>query len=264
MNQNTDEKILIEAGLSEEQSAIYSALLDKGPLKAGSISSWTGLKRGLVYKVLDQLENMGLISQKGGEGTVAVFSPNHPSRLAEIMEQKEKSFALAKETVSFSLGALSSKFNLLSGKPNIQFYEGKDGVNKVLEDTLNTKGEVLTYADIEIVDKYFKEINEQYVIKREKLNIKKRALIIENDFSKKYFNDLYNKDPKYFSITNIKIAKTLISEVEGAIQIYENKIGIITISNENLISIIIEDERINKLFKSLFEALYTTSEVFKP
>ncbi|MFA6514679.1 MAG: helix-turn-helix domain-containing protein [Candidatus Paceibacterota bacterium] len=264
MNQNTDEKILIEAGLSEEQSAIYSALLDKGPLKAGSIATWTGLKRGLIYKVLDQLENMGLVSKKGGDGTVAVFAPEHPSQLAVIMERKEKSFALAKETVNFSLGALSSKFNLLSGKPNVQFYEGKDGVEKVLEDTLNAKGEVLTYADIEIVEKYFKKINEQYVAKREKFNIKKRALIIENDFSKKFFNDLYNKDPEYFSITDVKMAKTSIYEVEGAIQIYENKIGIITISNENLISIIIEDERINKLFKSMFEALYLVSPRFIP
>ena len=133
--ENTNEKILIEAGLSEEQSAIYGALLDKGPLKAGAIASWTGLKRGLIYKVLDQLENMGLVSQKGGDGTVAVFAPEHPSRLAEIMERKEKSIALARETVLLSLGTLSSKFNLLSGKPNVQFYEGKDGVERVLNDS---------------------------------------------------------------------------------------------------------------------------------
>lgn len=264
MNQNTDEKILIEAGLSEEQSAIYSALLDKGPLKAGSISSWTGLKRGLVYKVLDQLENMGLISQKGGDGTVAVFSPNHPSRLSEIMEQKEKALALAKETVSFSLGALSSKFNLLSGKPNVQFYEGKEGVEKVLEDTLNSKDEILTYVDMEIVEKYFKEINNKYVEKRSKLGISKRLLVIENNFTNNLFNKWSKENPEFFSVTDLKMVKTPLEAVEGAIQIYENKIGIITISNENLISIIIEDIRINKLFKSMFEALYLVSPRFIP
>ena len=264
MNQNNDEKILIEAGLSEEQAAIYGSLLDKGPLKAGAISAWTGLKRGLIYKVLEQLEGMDLVSKKGGKGTVAVFAPEHPSHLKEMMERKEKSLAQAKEAVSFSLGALSSKFNLLSGKPNVQFFEGQEGIEKVLEDTLNTKDEILTYTDIEIVEKYFKEINERYVIKREKLGIKKRVLIIENNFSKAFFNNLYNKNPDYFSVTNIKMAKTPLNEIEGAIQIYENKIGVITISNDNLISIIIEDERINKLFKSMFEALYSVSNVFTP
>lgn len=262
--ENNDEKILIEAGLSEEQAAIYSALLDKGPLKAGAISSWTGIKRGLIYKVLDQLENMGLVSKKGGEGTVAVFVPEHPSHLTEIMERKEKSLAQAKEAVSFSLGTLSSKFNLLSGKPNVQFYEGKEGVQKVLEDTLNSKDEVLTYVDMEIIEKHFKEINDKYVEKRSKMGIKKRLLVIDNNFTNELFHKWNNEKPDFFSVTDLKMVKTPINETEGAIQIYENKIGIITISNENLISIIIEDVRINKLFKSMFEALYLVSPRFIP
>lgn len=262
--QNTDEKILIEAGLSEEQAAIYSSLLDKGPLKAGSISSWTGLKRGLIYKVLEQLESMGLVSRKGGDGTVAVFSPGHPSILAEMMDRKEKAFAQSKEAVMFSLGTLSSKFNLLSGKPNVQFFEGKEGVERILEDTLNTKDEVLTYVDMEIVEKHFKEINDKYVVRREKLGIKKRLLVIDNNFSQELFKKWNDEKPGYFNVTDLRMVKTSISEIEGAIQIYENKIGIITISNENLISIIIEDVRINKLFESMFEALYLTSPRFVP
>lgn len=252
MNQNTDEKILIEAGLSEEQSAIYSALLDKGPLKAGSISSWTGLKRGLVYKVLDQLENMGLISQKGGEGTVAVFSPNHPSRLTEIMEQKEKSFSLAKETVSFSLGALSSKFNLLSGKPNVQFFEGKEGIKKVLEDTLLVPSgtEIYTYADIEAITKYIPEINKEYSDKREKLKIKKRGLVLDTEKAHQIIKD-YHTD-----VTETKFIKSNIGEFETVIQIYENKISYITLKNDSMIGVIIEDSSIYKIHKAIFETLW--------
>ena len=60
------------------------------------------------------------------------------------------------------------------------------------------------------------------------------------------------------------MVKTSLQGIEGAIQIYENKIGIITVSKENLISIIIEDTRVNKLFKSMFEALYLVSPLFTP
>jgi hypothetical protein len=134
----------------------------------------------------------------------------------------------------------------------------------VLEETLNTKGEILTYLDIEIVEKHFKEINDKYVKEREKKNISKRLLVIENDFSKKLFKKWSEKNPDFFKITDLKMVKTPISEVEGTIQIYDNKIGLITISNDNLVSIIIEDSRINKLFKSIFEALYLTSSPFKP
>ena len=261
---HTDEKILIEAGLSEEQALIYGSLLDRGPQKASALSKWLGIKRGLVYKVLEQLEVMNLVEKKGGEGTVALFSPLHPSRLLDIIEARAKSILLTKETLTYSLGSLASKFNLLTGKPNIQFYEGKEGVQKVLEDTLNTKEEVLTYVDIEVVEKYFKEINDAYVAKREKKAIKKRILVIDTPFSHDLFKKRNSEDPEFFKVTDLKMVKTSLQGIEGAIQIYENKIGIITVSKENLISIIIEDTRVNKLFKSMFEALYLVSPLFTP
>lgn len=259
-----EENILIQAGLSQEQASVYQALLDKGPQKASDLSKWTGIKRGLIYKVLEQLENMNLASRNESEGTIAVFSPSHPSLLLANIERKEKEASLTKELVARTIGSLSSKFNLLSGKPNVQFFEGLEGVEKVLEDTLSAKEEILTYADIEIVDKHFKEVNSNYVKKREKLNIKKRALVIENDFSKNFYGKIHSENPEFFSLTSIKMVKTPIFEVEGALEIYDNKIGIITISNENLIGIIIEDERVSKLFRSMFEALYLASPSFTP
>jgi sugar-specific transcriptional regulator TrmB len=260
----TDEKILIEAGLSEEQALVYGHLLDRGPQKASALSKWLGIKRGLVYKVLEQLETMNLVEKKGGVGTVASFSPLHPSHLLEMIESRAKSILLTKETLTYSLGSLASKFNLLTGKPNVQFYEGKEGVQKVLDDTLNTDGEVLTYLDIEIVEKYFKDINDSYVTKREKKGIKKRILVIDNEYSNDLFKKRHVSDPEFFSVTDLRMVKTPLQGIEGAIQIYNNKIGIITISKDNLISIIIEDARIHQLFKSMFEALYLVSPKFTP
>jgi len=54
-------RILIDAGLSEEQALIYSTLIEKGPQRASSIATWIRIKRSLVYKVLEQLFSMGLI-----------------------------------------------------------------------------------------------------------------------------------------------------------------------------------------------------------
>lgn len=257
-----EENILIQAGLSQEQALAYQALLDRGPQKASDLSKWTGIKRGLIYKVLEQLESMSLVSKQGGPGTVATFSPAHPSLLLSNVERKEKEIALTKEILASSLGSLSSKFNLITGKPNVQFFEGLEGVEKVLEDTLNTKDEILTYVDMEIVEKYFKEINDKYVEKRSKLEIKKRLLVVENNFTNELFIKWNKENPNFFSVTDLKMVKTPLNEIEGAIQIYGNKIGIITISNDNLISIIIEDVRINKLFRSMFEALYLVSPNF--
>ena len=168
-----DENILKQAGLSEEQAVTYEALLEKGPQKATPLSSWTGIKRGLIYKVLEQLENMGLIEKKGGTGTVAVFYPNHPSVLLDKMERDKKNLELTKGVVSFGIGNLASKYNLLAGKPNIRFFEGKEGVANVLRDSFTSKTEILTLADNEAMNKYYPELNKENIEVRKKLDIKK-------------------------------------------------------------------------------------------
>ena len=99
-----EENILIQAGLSEEQALTYQSLLEKGPLKASDLSKWTGIKRGLIYKVLEQLENIGLVYKQDKTGTVAIFSPSHPSSLLLNIERKEKEMALTKEILVTSIG----------------------------------------------------------------------------------------------------------------------------------------------------------------
>src|SRR3989338_3023294 len=149
-----EENIIIEAGLSEEQALVYQSLLEGGPQKASPLSSWTGIKRGLIYKILEQLENMGLVEKRGGAGTVAVFSPNHPSLLLEKIERDKKNLELSKEMVQAGLGNLTSKYNLIAGKPNVRFFEGKEGIVNVVRDSYGSKTEILTYADNEAMNKY--------------------------------------------------------------------------------------------------------------
>jgi len=257
MTINTEERILIDAGLSEEQAIVYQALLEKGPQKASSLATWTGIKRSLVYKILSQLDHMGLVETKGGEGTVAIFSPNHPSLLMHIFEQKEKEMAMTKDILNSGLGQLTSKYNLLAGKPNVQFFEGLEGVKKVLEDTLTAPKdtEIYSYADIEAILKYIPKINEEYSNKRENLVIKKRGLVLDTPKAREVIKNYHTE------VTETRFIKTPISEFETVIQIYDNKISYITLKQESMIGVIIEDPSIYKIHKALFENLWNlTSE----
>ncbi len=254
MEQDNNEKILIEAGLSEEQSAVYSALLEKGPLKAGALSTWIGFKKGLVYKVLDQLENLGLIVKKGGDGTVTVFSPNSPNQLIEMMEQKEKSFLLSKEIIKSSVGNLSSKYNLITGKPNVQFFEGKEGIEKVLRDSLTSQTEILTFADNEAMNKYYPELNKENIETRKKSNIKKRIISIDTPF----IRELAKKDNP--EITERRLINSN-KKFEVATQIYDNKITFITLDPNKAIGVIIEDKAICEMQKIIFETLWENAKL---
>jgi len=244
-----EENILIQAGLSEEQAQIYQALLERGPQRASDLTKWVGLKRGLVYKVLEQLENMGLALKSEGKGTVAVFSPAHPSLLLSNIERKEKEIALTKEALTSSLGAFSSKYNLIAGKPNVQFFEGKEGIIKVLNDTLTiSKGsEICAYGDLESIMKYIPDINEEYSNRREKLGIKKRGFLLDNPKVREMVK-IYHTD-----VTENKFIRYNVPEMETIMQIYENKISYITLKENSMIGVIIEDPFIYKMQKAIFD-----------
>ncbi len=248
-----EENILIQAGLSEEQSLAYQALLDKGPQKASDLAKWTGIKRGLIYKVLEQLESIGLTSRSGGPGTVAIFSPAHPSLLLTNLERKEKEITLTKEILSSSLGALSSKFNLIAGKPNVQFFEGEEGAEKVAGDSIYSKTEILSYIDNEAVNKYLTDLNKKYVSERSKLNLKKRMLCVDSSYIRNHVKDM-DKDTTEVGI----IPK---SESFGTVmQIYDDKISYVTLSESKKIGVIIEDSDLAKMHRVIFQALWDKSE----
>lgn len=249
-----EENILIQAGLSEEQAQAYQSLLEKGPQRASDLAKWTGIKRGLIYKVLEQLETMGLVSKQGGPGTVATFSPLHPSLLLTNIERKEKELALNKEILSSAIGSLASKYNLVIGKPNVQFFEGKDGLKKVLWDSLSSQTEIYSYADIESIQKYISEINQEYVKKRENLKIQKKGIVLDTEFNRSYLKNYYK------NITDTKFIKITQAPFQTIMQIYDNKISYLTLENNKMIGVIIDDPYIYRMHKDLFEFMWNKGD----
>lgn len=245
--ENNNERILIEAGLSEEQAIIYSSLLEKGPQKASYLASWSGVKRSLVYKVLDQLESMGLVEKKGGKGTVATFSPMHPSTLMGMLDRKEKALSLAKEELNFSLGTLSSQFNLIFGKPHVQFYEGKNAVEFITNDMPKVEKEIRQFIDITDALNVYKDETIKSRDKRIKLGINKKMLVPNTPANQEYITQTH-QFTEYKSIN--------VDEFPTAIQIYDNKVTMLTLTKDSAMGVVIEDKAISDTFKILFDSYW--------
>ena len=125
------EQQLEQSGLTKNQAIVYEALLKTGAVPARAVLAAIPLKRGLAYKVLDELGKQGIVVKKEEPGKVAIFEPAHPSKLKEIAEQKEKQAKNAQIALDGILGQLVSDYSLAAGKPGVGFYEGKEGLEKV-------------------------------------------------------------------------------------------------------------------------------------
>ncbi|HET8574818.1 MAG TPA: helix-turn-helix domain-containing protein [Candidatus Paceibacterota bacterium] len=244
------ETTLLKTGLDFTEASVYETLLKTGPITAGKLTKETPFKRGLVYKTLDDLEVKGLVTKEDRGDQPMLFHPAHPLKLKDLANQREQEIRDAKLALEGTLPQLASEYNLSVGKPGVQFFEGKDGVKKVLADSLTAQSTIYSYTDIEAIVTHIKEMNEWYVKEREKREIKKKGLLIDTPFARKYLQN-YHQD-----ITDTKLFKTEATNFESIMQIYDQKISYVTLGKKSMIGVIIENKAIYEIHKYIFEYIW--------
>lgn len=252
-------KEITDTGLTKEQAAVYEVLLKLGESPASviakAIPSGTTLSRPLVYKVLEELIGLDLTTKTDLAGKIATFTPKHPVAISKVIEAEKDRIELTKKQFLATSGKLSSLFNLSVGKPGVQFYEGEDGIWEVLMDSLAATEEILTYADLEAIAKYIPALNAEYSTIREEKNVKKRGLVIDSPEARKFLKSYDGQ------VTHTKLisSTTDVFPFQTIVQIYDNKVTYITLTDEYLMGIIITDQFIANTHKYLFESLWKLS-----
>ncbi len=248
--------ILKNIGFSPEQIAIYETLLEYGKLPASIIASRSKVSRVITYKILDQLVIIGIVEKIEAPKSVALFGPTDPENLRKLVEHKQNEVMSLKNACETAIQAIRPKYNLLTNKPGVLFYEGLEGIKKVLDDSLYTTDVIYQYIDLDSVLEHFGELNTEYVAKRTKAGISKKVLVANSVIAQDYFKKHQE------SLIDMKIINHTQTPFGVSMLIYDDKISYITIgkNNSELIGIIIEDTRLATMHKYLFEALYTTSK----
>jgi sugar-specific transcriptional regulator TrmB len=248
---------LAATGLTTEQATIYEVLLKQGVLPASQIAkeSPAGLSRPLVYKVLDELIALDLAEKNNPAGKVATFSAKHPTNILDRIDAKKAQIEQTKAQFVVTSGKLASLFNLTAGKPGVQYFEGKDGVWEVLMDSMRATEEILTYADLEAIAKYIPDLNAEYSAMREDKKVAKRGLVIDSPLARKF---LASYDG---AVTHTKLipASEGTLAMQTVMQIYDNKVSYITLTDAYLVGIIITDQFIANTHNYLFESMWKTS-----
>ena len=247
------EQLLTEAGLNRSEALIYELLLKEGTLTAGQINQKSPIKRGLVYKTLDDLVAKKLVEKQEKPGNVARFEARNPSELAQMINQKEQTVRRQKSVIDKLLPQLVSDYTLSAGRPVVRFFEGMDAIRLVGFDSLNAKSEIYQYIDTEAVDKYMSEINETYTERQNKLGKKKKSIVMNSEYNRQRFLKMELKN------TQVRYIDFQIPKCGAVMQIYDDKISYLTVKKRDVIGFIIEDAAIASFHKSLFEYTWSTA-----
>ncbi len=248
--------ILQKAGLTPTQAMILEHLFEAKDAKASDIAHKIGKSRAIVYKDLDELCALKIVERSERRGQVAVFRLGHPSNMENYFEQAEKKLKKDRELFNNYLPDMVSAYNLMSNKPGVRFYEGEEGIIKLLEEVANNtkpNSEILSFTKV-LEDEKALNLNEalkKFVKKRIRKNIKTRVIALDTEKGRTLKSEDSNNLRETRLVTEIKCPFDFPG---GEIMIYEDEISFVSIGNGSFFAVNIKNGAIYQLLKTLFES----------
>jgi sugar-specific transcriptional regulator TrmB len=237
-------------GFTNKEISIYLSLLEIGRGTVAEISRKASINRPTGYHILAGLEGKGLVKISGKEPKQE-FVAESPDKIETLILAKIKEDEERLVQVRSLIPELKSIHNI-DDRPKIMFYEGKEGLQKVYEDTLTSHEEIRAYASVEDIKPTLPHYFPEYYKRRTRKGIPIRAIFPESADAR-----------ERASLDKDEMRQSLIipSEQFGfhpEINIYDNKIMIA--SWREKLGIIIESAEIADAMKKIFELAWAEAK----
>lgn len=251
-------QILQKIGLSEKDAEVYLACLELGTQPASTIAKKAGLKRPTTYMILDALQKKGLVSEYTG-ANVKYFTAVSPEYLLSFVEKQRKELSQHQRELEQFLPQLQSLSNPYSLNPKVKFFEGMEGIERAMNDTLTSKEPLRCYSTM---DAWFaRPETKEYITwyGKQRVNQKKiplRSINPDTPMARKYLEEDYPEVDVNTAMSHFRWLPEDIQVFSNEINIYDNKVAIVSLGKNELLGIIIESESIANTQKSIFEAAW--------
>lgn len=213
-NMNRDQ--LTQLGFSTKESATYLALLELGNATVSQLARRSGLNRTTLYDILPPLISRGLVTKVGGIAK-ETYAAQPPEKLISMLE--EQSFRV-KEQISL-VNSLLPQLRLIgasSAKPQIELFEGHDGIVDLYESTLFASEEIRSFSSAESLESFDPTYLHGYYQRRAEKKIFIKAILNESLPARQYKKidpDLYRE---------VRIVAKNEMDISPEVYIYDNQV----------------------------------------
>jgi len=258
------EIVLKKAGLNDKEAFVYLALLELGSQPASVIGKKAKINRSTTYLILESLIKNGFVNQHI-RADVKYFTAADPQVIIKNLEHEQIHIEETKKEFVDLLPEFYSLSNPLSIKPKVRFYDGEEGVKRAIEDTFTSKGPILSWDSVDSwlvttpgLQKFIKECAK---IRSEKIKIPVKVLAPDTATSKQYFLKDYPpiKD-KADPLMEIRWIPKEIKPFKNEINIYDDKVSIVSLARNELLGIVIESHEIANTHRSIFELAWKSGK----
>lgn len=235
---------LKKAGLDEPEIKVYLACLELGETSISRIAQKSGIKRTTTYLVVESLRQKGLISAIKKKNKTRFYAED-PRKIKEQMEENIKEVELA-------IPELLAMANFIDKKPNIRYFEGKNGIKDLFKDILKyPNSEVLEwYSEAYVTDFEEEFFTDYFTPKRIAKKIWVRAILPDNEIIRKL---IINNEKQ---LRRTKLLNPEKYHIKIEINLYgPNKVSIISFKEE--MGLLIESQKIHESLKNIFELMWS-------
>jgi len=235
-------------GLSDNEAKVYLAMLELGPSPVIEIARKAEINRPTVYVQIELLKKKGLVSTQT-RGKKHLFIAESPERLEFYLDSELKDIEQKKDELNKILPDLKKLFASLGSRPQVRFFEGKEGLLAMRDMFLKSgEKELLGITSLDDLFKVFPRQVERYTPERVKRGIRSRLIYS------------YSKGPVFKEKDEEMLREARFIPVDrmpfsGDITIYGNSVAITAFTGK-ISGIVIEHPEIAESFKHFFEFMW--------
>jgi sugar-specific transcriptional regulator TrmB len=126
-----DKDVLINIGLTKNETDVYLCLLRLKEALAGDIAKKTGISRTYIYDTIEKLNQKGLASYVV-KNNKRYYRAGSPSKIIDYLKEQAS-------RVNNIIPELLLMHKPLSNKPIVEIYDGPEGMKSILSTFLNSK-----------------------------------------------------------------------------------------------------------------------------
>ncbi|MEK9165631.1 MAG: helix-turn-helix domain-containing protein [Patescibacteria group bacterium] len=250
------QNILANIGLTQNEAKCYLALLKSGSLTIQELSKKTGIHRVNLYSVIQSLEIKGAVSFTIKGKYRKQIVPANPRSLIELIRKKQRVLKKAELKFTDIVPELTGLMRQAKEHTSIRYFEGLEGAKQVFNDTLTAGGDLKGFSNVNILHEYIpEELMDEYRRKKSDLGLTGRFIVPLSPKAKNYVPEKYTA----FGLSNVPEVKCLPADLFNffaEMDIYDDKVSIVSLNREEQIGIIIESKAVSKSFSSIFEVLW--------
>ena len=252
---NVDERLELlfrHAGLSDKQAKLYRLLLTVGEERVSVLSRKSGIKRCNTYTLLSDMKARGLVTEFEKEN-VRFFRPERPEKLESIITARQRECMIATSLAKDLMPDLSTQWKEAVNKPTIRYYQGREGVQTVLEDIYSQgKSEIVGCVGLEKPDEQlFGEIIHTFMPLRIRRKIFTRALNNDSERARELQKNASDR------LSDIFLADGTHYPLPAEIDVYEDKIAFLSFAKKDFMGLIVENKDFAVTLKSVFTLLFS-------